>query len=97
MNKVAEAENFTDAGEMWRYAFDDDDFTITVDRIWTEIKPLYDILHRYVKVKLKAIYKDELKEDDNLIPAHLLGNYQRFILFNVQNLIGVISKNIKGI
>ncbi|CAH0583130.1 unnamed protein product [Chrysodeixis includens] len=74
MNRVAESENFTDAGDMWRYAFEDDDFVETVDRIWQEIKPFYDLLHDYVRAKLKIIYKDILKSNDKMIPAHLLGN-----------------------
>ncbi|CAH2981850.1 unnamed protein product [Chilo suppressalis] len=74
MNKVAESENFTDAGDMWRYAFEDDHFMETVDRIWREIKPFYDLLHNYVRNKLKAFYRDDLKNGDKFIPAHLLGN-----------------------
>ncbi|XP_075976218.1 angiotensin-converting enzyme-like [Anticarsia gemmatalis] len=74
MNRVAESENFTDAGDMWRYAFEDDNFTETADRIWKEIKPFYDLLHNYVRAKLKLIYKDVIKNNDNLIPAHILGN-----------------------
>ncbi|XP_046967523.1 angiotensin-converting enzyme-like isoform X1 [Vanessa cardui] len=74
MNDVALAENFTDAGEMWRYAFEDEDFLRTVDRLWREIKPYYDNLHSYVRAKLKNYYKQELKDDSKLIPAHILGN-----------------------
>ncbi|CAB3250818.1 unnamed protein product [Arctia plantaginis] len=74
MNRVAESENFTDAGDMWRYAFEDDHFVETVDRIWKEIKPFYNLLHDYVRAKLKLVYKDVLMDDDNLIPAHILGN-----------------------
>lgn len=57
---------------MWRYYFEDDDFIHTVDRIWSEVKPLYKSLHNYVRGKLKIHYEDEFKDDD-LIPAHLLG------------------------
>ncbi|XP_050349333.1 angiotensin-converting enzyme-like [Nymphalis io] len=74
MNEVATAENFTDAGEMWRYAFEDEDFIGTVDRLWREIKPYYDNLHSYVRAKLKTYYKKELKDENKLIPAHILGN-----------------------
>ncbi|XP_030025566.2 angiotensin-converting enzyme isoform X1 [Manduca sexta] len=74
MNKVAETENFTDAGEMWRYAFEDDNFVETVNRIWREIKPFYDLLHDYVRGKLQSYYKNELMTDEGLIPAHILGN-----------------------
>ncbi|XP_050562814.1 angiotensin-converting enzyme isoform X1 [Spodoptera frugiperda] len=74
MNRVAESENFTDAGDMWRYAFEDDNFVKTVDRIWKEIKPFYDLLHNYVRGKLKFLYRDVLRSNDKLIPAHILGN-----------------------
>ncbi|CAH2040644.1 unnamed protein product, partial [Iphiclides podalirius] len=74
MNNVAETENFKDAGEMWRYSFEDDDFENTINKLWFEIKPLYDALHAYVRVKLKSYYKEELAGKDKLIPAHILGN-----------------------
>ncbi|XP_049870966.1 angiotensin-converting enzyme-like isoform X2 [Pectinophora gossypiella] len=74
MNNVAESENFTDAGDMWRYAFEDSNFIEVVDKIWREIKPLYDLIHDYVRAKLKAHYKDDIKRKDGMIPAHILGN-----------------------
>lgn len=75
MNNIAVSENFSDAGDMWRYAFEDNDFTETVDRLWAEIKPLYNILHGYVRAKLKTYHNKELNKDNTAIPAHLLGNY----------------------
>ncbi|KAM3966953.1 angiotensin-converting enzyme [Aphomia sociella] len=74
MNRVAESENFTNAGDMWRYAFEDDNFIQSVDRIWHEIKPLYDQLQNYVGAKLKLFYKNDLQNNGNSIPAHILGN-----------------------
>ncbi|CAH2266095.1 jg11100 [Pararge aegeria aegeria] len=74
MNNVAVSENFTDAGEMWRYAFEDDNFSETVNRVWNEIKPFYNLLHGYVWAKLKAYYKMELNNNNKLIPAHVIGN-----------------------
>ncbi|XP_063544050.1 angiotensin-converting enzyme-like isoform X1 [Cydia strobilella] len=74
MNRVAESENFTDAGDMWRYAFEDDHFVENVDKMWNDIKPLYDLLHDYVRAKLKKKYKEDLQCNDGLIPAHILGN-----------------------
>lgn len=77
MNNVAKSENFHDAGEMWRYNFEDDDgdFVKTVHRLWREIKPLYDLLHRYVRLKLKSVYNDDLQNDNGLIPGHILGKF----------------------
>lgn len=75
MNVVAKSENFTDAGEMWRYAFEDDNFVNNVGRIWHEIKPFYDLLHDYVRLKLKTHYTEDLQSKDKLIPAHILGEF----------------------
>ncbi|XP_032515650.2 angiotensin-converting enzyme-like isoform X1 [Danaus plexippus] len=75
MNKVAISEDFNDAGDMWRYAFDDSTlkFKQTVERLWNEIKPIYNLLHSFVRKRME-IYYEELKGDNNLIPAHILGN-----------------------
>lgn len=75
MNNVAQAENFSDAGDMWRYAFEDGNFVEVVDGIWKEIKPFYDLLHSYVRAKLKVYYKEDLQNKDNVIPAHILGKF----------------------
>lgn len=75
MNVVAESENFTDAGEMWQYAFEDDHFVNNVNRIWKEIKPLYDLLHDYVRLKLITLYPEDFSDKDKLIPAHILGKF----------------------
>lgn len=79
MNNIAISEDFTDAGDMWRYAFEDDNFTETVNRLWSEIKPFYNVLHDYVRAKLRKVYEKEFDKDTALIPAHLLGNY--FVFF----------------
>lgn len=76
MNKVAISEDFNDAGDMWRYAFDDSTlkFKQTVERLWNEIKPIYNLLHSFVRKRME-IYYEELKGDNNLIPAHILGEF----------------------
>lgn len=78
MNNIAILEDFTDAGDMWRYAFEDDSFAETVDRLWSEIKPFYNVLHDYVRIKLKAEYGKEFGKTTTVIPAHLLGNYSLY-------------------
>ena len=43
-----------------------------VDRVWEEVKPLYDALHCHVRGELNEFYGDEVV--DGMIPAHILGN-----------------------
>lgn len=58
---------------MWREWYEDDDFVKNVDKMWDEVKPLYDELQTYVRKKLLKIYDKQMDKDSDLIPAHLLG------------------------
>ena len=44
------------------------------DRVWEEVKPLYDALHCHVRAKLNEHYGDEAVPDVGPLPVHLLGN-----------------------
>jgi peptidyl-dipeptidase A len=59
---------------MWRARFEDDKLVETVDKLWSEVEPLYDELHKYVHRELSKLYGDKIDKSDPLIPAHLLGN-----------------------
>lgn len=59
---------------MWRNRYEDDKLVEKVDKLWDEVKPLYDELHKYVRNQLLKIYGDKMDKDDEMIPAHLLSN-----------------------
>lgn len=59
---------------MWRSRYEDPQLVEKVDRLWDEVKPLYDELHTYVRNKLLKIYPDKLDKNDPNIPAHIFGN-----------------------
>lgn len=65
---------YVDAGAMWRNRYEDDKLVEKVDKLWDEVKPLYDELHKYVRNQLLKIYGDKMDKDDEMIPAHLLSN-----------------------
>lgn len=75
-NQGSSELGFKDTGSMWRskYDMDPDDFRQDVDRLWGEVKPLYDSLHCYVRDKLVDHYGTDKVPADGPIPAHLLGN-----------------------
>jgi peptidyl-dipeptidase A len=60
---------------MWRSAYDmePDAFQAETDRLWGQVKPLYDELHCYVRGKLHEKWGDKVPAEGP-IPAHLLGN-----------------------
>ena len=65
-----------DLGDLWRSAYDmtPAEFETETDRLWTQVKPLYDQLHCYVRGKLSAKYGADKVSPTGPIPAHLLGN-----------------------
>jgi len=75
-NEGARNLGFADLGALWRAKYDmpPDAFAADVDRLWSEVKPLYDSLHCYVRRKLAETYGREVVPLDQPIPAHLLGN-----------------------
>jgi len=66
---------YPDLGTLWRSAYDmePDAFQAETDRLWGQVKPLYDQLHCYVRAKLHDRYGDKVALDKP-IPAQLLGN-----------------------
>jgi peptidyl-dipeptidase A len=74
-NKGARELGFADTGAMWRLKYDmpADDFTKELDRLWSQVQPLYQSLHAYVRMKLHDKYGDAVPATGP-IPAHLLGN-----------------------
>lgn len=75
-NEGAQSLGFADLGAKWRsgYDMDPDAFDAEVERLWQQVKPLYEQLHCHVRGKLNAHYGDEVVPPSGPIPAHLLGN-----------------------
>jgi peptidyl-dipeptidase A len=67
---------FEDVGALWRAAYDMSpaEFEADVERLWNEVRPLYEQLHCYVRSRLQAKYGKEKVPDRAPIPAQLLGN-----------------------
>jgi len=76
INEGAQELGYADAGALWRagYDMDADDFAAETDRLWGQIKPLYDELHCFVRAELNAEYGDDVQSLQGPINAHLLGN-----------------------
>lgn len=76
VNEGAREMGYKDAGHMWRsgYDMDADAFKAETDRLWGQVKPLYDNLHCYTRNKLQEKYGAEGMVDGKYLPAHLMGN-----------------------
>jgi peptidyl-dipeptidase A len=75
-NKGAQEMGFKDTGAMWREKYDmpPDAFAAEMERLWQQVKPLYDSLYTYTRRKLSEKYGSSVVPLDKPIPAHLLGN-----------------------
>ena len=75
-NQGAQEMGFKDTGAMWRskYDMEPDAFAAEMERLWQQVKPLYDSLYTYTRHKLSEKYGKDIVSEDKPIPAHLLGN-----------------------
>lgn len=75
-NEGAKELGFADTGAMWRSTYDmpPDEFAALTDKLWLQVKPLYDELHCYTRAKLNQKYGDAVQPKTGPIRADLLGN-----------------------
>src|SRR5262249_49174830 len=75
-NEGAKESGLDDLGALWRSGYDmtPEQFSAEMDRLWTQVKPLYDALHCYVRRQLTVKYGAALVPPGKPIPAQLLGN-----------------------
>lgn len=75
-NKGAREMGFQDLGVMWRAGYDmpPEQFTAELERLWQQVKPLYDSLHAYVRARLVEKYGPSAVDAQGRIRADLLGN-----------------------
>lgn len=75
-NAGARELGFADTGAMWRSGYDmpPEEFAATADRLWDQVKPLYDQLHCYTRAKLNEKHGDKVQPKTGPIRADLLGN-----------------------
>jgi peptidyl-dipeptidase A len=76
LNEGARDVGYANEGDRWRSGYDlpPDAFAKEANRLWEQVKPLYDDLHCYVRAQLQKTYGKEKVPDGAPIPAHLLGN-----------------------
>jgi len=75
-NKGAREMGYADTGALWRSGYDmkPEEFSAEMERIWQQVKPLYDSLHTYARYKLRETYGPDQVPLEGPIPAHLFGN-----------------------
>jgi peptidyl-dipeptidase A len=75
-NEGARELGYADLGVMWRAGYDmsPQAFQRETDRLWSQVKPLYDQMHCYARARLAQRYGADKVPAGKPIPAQLLGN-----------------------
>jgi len=75
-NKGARELGFKDMGAQWRSNYDmtPEQFSADTERLWQQVRPLYESLHTYVRNQLVKQYGAQATDANGMIRADLLGN-----------------------
>ncbi len=75
-NQGAQDLGFDGLSDLWfsQYDMPASEFSETVDKVYEDLKPLYEALQCHVRAELNEFYGDEVVENKGSIPAHILGN-----------------------
>jgi len=89
-----------DLGVMWKSGYDMNvqDFEIELERLWSQVEPMYEQLQCYVHDRLQDTYGVDKVIDGEPIPAHLLGNMWAQQWSNIYDLVepypGVLALDV---
>ncbi|XP_048587927.1 angiotensin-converting enzyme [Nematostella vectensis] len=84
-NKGAKENGWKDNGEYWRSSYEVENLERIAEGLYSDLKPLYQELHAYVRYKLSQQYS-QVKSGD-AIPAHLFGNMWAQSWANIYDLV----------
>ncbi|MBD63071.1 MAG: peptidyl-dipeptidase [Gammaproteobacteria bacterium] len=75
-NQGANDLGYSGLTDLWfsQYDMPAEAFLNETDRVWDELKPLYDALHCHVRDELSNFYGEEIVPKNGNLPAHILGN-----------------------
>jgi peptidyl-dipeptidase A len=75
-NEGARELGYKDMGAQWRSNYDmtPEQFSAETERLWQQVRPLYESLHAYVRTQLVKKYGPQAVDANGMIRADLLGN-----------------------
>ncbi|WP_064750060.1 M2 family metallopeptidase [Lysobacter antibioticus] len=99
VNEGAHNLGYADTGELWRSGYDmsPTELAAETDRLWGQVKPLYEQLHCYTRTRLETKYgADKGQVAGGLLPAHLLGNMWQQDWGNLWDILAPYSEQQAG-
>jgi peptidyl-dipeptidase A len=97
-NEGAKELGYPDLGQLWRSNYDmtPEQFTALTEKLWAEVKPLYDELHCFTRAKLNEKYGDEVQPATGPIRADLLGNMWAQEWGNIYDIVAPVGSGDVG-
>jgi peptidyl-dipeptidase A len=88
-NEGSRELGYSDLGAQWRSNYDmsPEEFAALTEKLWDEVKPLYEQLHCYTRTKLNERYGDAVQPATGPIRADLLGNMWAQEWGNIYNVV----------
>ena len=85
--------------DLWfsKYDMPAEDFLTDTDRVWEEVKPLYDALQCHVRDKLNEEYGNDVVPPEGMLPAHILGNMWGQSWANIYDIVFEENPNTESI
>jgi peptidyl-dipeptidase A len=85
--------------DLWfsKYDMPAEDFLTDTDRVWEEVKPLYDALQCHVRDKLNEEYGNDVVPAEGMLPAHILGNMWGQSWANIYDIVFEENPNTESI
>ena len=98
-NKGSKDLGYDGLSDLWfsKYDMPADEFLNETDRVWDEVKPLYDALHCHVRAKLNDYYGDDVISKTGPLPVHMLGNMWGQSWSNIYDLVYTEETNDNSI
>ena len=98
-NQGANDLGYQNLSDLWfsKYDMPSDEFLMETDRVWEEVKPLYEALHCHVRAKLNEHYGDEIVSNSNPLPVHMLGNMWGQSWSNIYDLVYPKQKELSSV
>jgi len=94
-NQGADDLGYDGLTDLWfsKYDMPAEDFLYETDRVWDELKPLYDALHCHVRDELSDFYGENIVSKTGNLPAHVLGNMWGQSWANIYDLVYKVEGN----
>ena len=98
-NQGANDLGYQNLSDLWfsKYDMPADEFLAETDRVWEEVKPLYNALHCHVRAKLNDHYGDDIVSTSDPLPVHMLGNMWGQSWSNIYDLVYPKQKELSSV